>query len=109
MRRRDAAALVLATVTALAGLTAWMLGDVDLGLRELALHGAQELVAWAEERHHRHVGRDDDRVLGDVGMGRPGGPAFVLYAPALPLSTIISVIPSSQYSAMSDPFGLPER
>jgi signal transduction histidine kinase len=33
MRRRDAAALVLATVTALAGLTAWMLGEPDLGVR----------------------------------------------------------------------------
>ena len=33
MRRRDAAALVIATVIALAGLTAWLLGDVDMGLR----------------------------------------------------------------------------
>ncbi|HEY7526524.1 MAG TPA: ATP-binding protein [Candidatus Limnocylindria bacterium] len=33
MRRRDAAALALATVTALAGLTAWLLGEVDLGVR----------------------------------------------------------------------------
>ncbi len=33
VRRRDAAALVIATVTALAGLTTWLLGDVDMGLR----------------------------------------------------------------------------
>jgi signal transduction histidine kinase len=33
MRRRDAAALVLAAVTAMAGLTAWLLGEVDLGVR----------------------------------------------------------------------------
>jgi signal transduction histidine kinase len=33
MRRRDAAALVIATVTALAGLTTWLLGDVDMGVR----------------------------------------------------------------------------
>jgi signal transduction histidine kinase len=33
MRRRDAAALLVACVTALAGLTAWLLGDVDMGLR----------------------------------------------------------------------------
>jgi signal transduction histidine kinase len=33
MRHRDAAALLIATVTALAGLTAWLLGDVDMGLR----------------------------------------------------------------------------
>jgi signal transduction histidine kinase len=33
LRRREAAALVLATVTALAGLTAWLLGEVDLGVR----------------------------------------------------------------------------
>jgi signal transduction histidine kinase len=32
-RRRDAAALVLATLTALAGLTAWLLRDVDMGVR----------------------------------------------------------------------------
>jgi signal transduction histidine kinase len=32
LRRRDAAALVLATVTALAGLTALLVGDVDLGV-----------------------------------------------------------------------------
>jgi signal transduction histidine kinase len=33
MRRRDAAALLIATITAFAGLIAWMLGDVDMGLR----------------------------------------------------------------------------
>ena len=33
MHRRDAAALVIATVTALAGLTTWLLGDVDMGIR----------------------------------------------------------------------------
>jgi signal transduction histidine kinase len=33
MRRRDAAALLLAVVTALAGMTAWLLRDVDIGLR----------------------------------------------------------------------------
>jgi signal transduction histidine kinase len=33
MRRRDSAALVIATVVVLAGLTAWLLGDVDMGLR----------------------------------------------------------------------------
>jgi signal transduction histidine kinase len=33
MRRRDAAALLLAIVTALAGMTAWLLRDVDLGIR----------------------------------------------------------------------------
>jgi signal transduction histidine kinase len=33
MRRRDAVALVITTVTALAGLTAWLLGEVDLGVR----------------------------------------------------------------------------
>jgi signal transduction histidine kinase len=33
MRRRDAAALLLAIVTALAGMTAWLLRDVDIGLR----------------------------------------------------------------------------
>ena len=33
MRRCDAAALVLAAVTAMAGLTAWLLGEVDPGVR----------------------------------------------------------------------------
>jgi signal transduction histidine kinase len=42
-RRRDAAALVVASVTALAGLTAWLLGDVDMGLR-LGYTGEEELV-----------------------------------------------------------------
>jgi signal transduction histidine kinase len=46
MRRRDAAALVLATVTALAGLTAWMLGEADLGVR---------LGAAPEEEHEGFV------------------------------------------------------
>jgi signal transduction histidine kinase len=33
MRRRDAAALVLAAITAMAGLTAWVLREVDIGMR----------------------------------------------------------------------------
>jgi len=33
MRRRDAAALVLAAITAMAGVTAWVLREVDIGMR----------------------------------------------------------------------------
>ena len=46
MRRRDAAALLIATVTALAGLTAWLLGDVDMGLR---LRADEDGFAWVSE------------------------------------------------------------
>ena len=47
MRRRDAAALVLATVTALAGLTAWLLGEVDLGVR-LGAVGDEDLEGFVQ-------------------------------------------------------------
>ena len=44
---------------------------LDLG--ELALDGAQQLVARAEQGHHVDVVGDHDGVLADVGMGLPGG------------------------------------
>jgi signal transduction histidine kinase len=47
LRRRDAAALVLATVTALAGLTAWLLGEVDLGVR-LGAVGEEDLEGFVQ-------------------------------------------------------------
>ena len=47
VRRRDAAALLVASVTALAGLTAWLVRDVDMGLR-LGYTGEDQFVQVVE-------------------------------------------------------------
>ena len=59
-------------VGARAGHAELVAAHVDLDVRELALHGAEHLVAWPEQGHHGDLGRHDDGVLADVGMGLPG-------------------------------------